>query len=162
MNFEKEHQQDNIDESEKKMNDQIQKYIEWGFSGDRKLYRDVLNFWMQINFNLIKSFESEKLKDYINNIKPIPYYEQGYREKGEREVETMKNENNKNAEYHEKYYTTELRRITEISDKEQVEKYNNLVDKFNADLDRIKKESDINILEDYFNQVIEILDEKYD
>lgn len=162
MDFEKQKLQNTTDELDEKINNQVNEYIELGFSDNRKLYRDAMNFWMQINTGFIKSMDPEKLKDYINNIKPIPHYEQGYIEKGIKNIESMDNEDKESIEYHEKHYKKELEGIMKSSDKEQVKKYDELVDKFNSDLDRIKKEMDLDSLEHYFNKIIEILDEKKD
>lgn len=48
----------------------------------------------------------------------------------------------------------------ELSDPEQIVKYNKLADDFNSDLERIKKECDIDGLEKYCNEAIMIVDGK--
>ena len=107
------------------------KIIDMNFEGGRMLDRDVLNFWPTVMI-------TSKLGD-LSELSSIARYEQGYRDVGD---------NNAKIKY-----------IMRFSDLEQIKKYNELVDEFNADLARIKRENDIDGLKDYIKRATKIVDE---
>ena len=67
--------------------------------------------------------------------------------------------------YYEKYYREKhtipevVDKIIELSDKEQIKKYDALVDEFNSDLERIKKESDSSRVTYFLNNFEKIIGE---
>ncbi len=127
--------EDTISESDKEI-------IDMDFLSGRMLYQDVLNFWSTVMIKtrmLEKASSDGEKQEHLNELSPIPRYEQGYRDAGEKDAK--------------------ISYIIKLSDPEQIKKYNELVDEFNADLNCIKNEKDNDSLRKYFKRVKEIVEE---
>ena len=85
----------------------------------QKLLYHAADVWDQIQLALIDP-------ESVLELKPMLHYEKYYREEY------------KNVEI----FPEVIDKIIELSDKEQMKKYDTLVDEFNADLELIKKEHD--------------------
>jgi len=146
---------------DKEVEDRIGQDVDWDFSsGRKKLFRDVLNFWPS-GGDYLKKVSPEELREYFDRLKPMLHYQEGYIEKGERDVNNMREDSGEEAdEFHKLYYPKALERIMELSDPGQIVKYNKLADEFNEDFERIKRECDIDGLQKYFNKARMIVDGK--
>jgi len=141
--------------------DRIKREVESHFvSGEKKLYRDVLNFW-PIWVDFFKSLPKEQLTEQLELLGPLSYYQESFLERGKREVESLRaSSGEKTAQDHDIYYKEELSLVMKLSDKNLIIQYNELVDRYNKDLAQIKKEKDINTLCQYVQKVISIVDGK--
>lgn len=125
----------------------IKKNVDFDFSNGGLLYSDVINFWVESI-------------TYSTPPKPIPHYIQSY-EKSEKDINDIREKMGaKEAAYYEIYYPARLKRIIELSDPEQIKKYDKLVDEFDTDLERIKEENDAESLQKFYARAQEIVDEK--
>ena len=111
------------------------KYIEDCFK-QKLLYHSADAWCDQLQFALMDS-------ENIQNLEPMLHYEKYYREIY-KEVET---------------FPEVIDKIIELSDKEQIKKYDTLVDKFNSDLERIKKESDSSKIKYFFDIFTKTIEE---
>lgn len=77
---------ENTEEVEQRIQDKIKNQVDVDFSGgEKKLYRDVLNFWILYS-NLLRGMSQKQLRESFDSIKPVPHYQEGYVEKGERDI----------------------------------------------------------------------------
>lgn len=102
----------------------------------QKLLYHTADVWDQIQLALIDP-------ENILGLKPMLHYEKYYREEY-KNVET---------------FPEVIDKIIELSDKEQIKKYDVLVDEFNADLENIKKDHDSQKLQYFLNQFTETIKE---
>lgn len=162
MEFREGEQLKNIKEEQEEIRKRVEEQVDPNFSSGRKLYRDVLNFWgLAAEMSFLKILSPEQIKKYLSSLQPVLHYKEGYLEKGDNDAEYLRQSSgNESAEYHIKYYKAELDRIMELSDSEQIEKYDRLVDEYNTELKRIKEENDVKSLLGYFEKVKALVDEK--
>lgn len=111
------------------------------FSKGELLYSDVLNFWSHLNMSF-KLKNPKILLENLNKLEPLPHYQEGYENMGKAYDNLTTREE----------CEQDLKRIMALSNPAQIQRYNNLVDEFNADLERIKKEKDFSILDQYFQR----------
>jgi len=155
-----------IQDVNKEKKDAVEKYFRAVFF-DRKgkkregiLERDAVNFWMDLNeASYIKNASAEEKREFFELLKPKFHYRESYEINNRRGIETVRRDyGEEKAKFYEVYYPKELERRMELSDPGQVEKYNKLVDRFNEDLERIKKEQDTDILVEYLNKAVAIIE----
>lgn len=141
--------------------DGIRREMESRFvSGEKRLYRDVLNFW-PIWVDFFKSLSQEQLAKQLELLEPLSYYQESFLKRGKMEVESLQiSLGKKSAQNHDVYYKEELNLVMELSDKNLIKQYNDLVDRYNNDLPRIKKEKDVNAICRYIQKVVSIVDGK--
>jgi hypothetical protein len=146
---------ENIEETVREMVDP-----DFEISG-RMLYSDALNFWpLPMTREQFNALETEMRKAIIST---VPHYRQGYQD---HQDEYLANNRNKFERYGSKTFEKEkafgvryIGRIMELSDSNQVRKYDKLVDEFNADRDRIVKEKNYDLLQEYLDKVRALVNE---
>lgn len=89
---------------------------------------DALNAWAYMSIRI-------SLPNGLKKIDPVPHYE----------------------EYFRKHYPGCAKYIIERTSKESMNEFNRLADEFNKDLERIKKENDIQTIRDYLNKIQKLL-----
>ncbi len=95
-----------------------------------KFYADVYNQWKGCT-----GFGG-RTKDWVQELKPMTQYEERIRATADQE---------------------EAQIILDLSDPERVVAYNQLVDEFNADLERIRETKDQKAAQDYMSKAIAII-----
>lgn len=102
-----------------------------------KLDIDAINVWIRLG-----SVETlKKIGDkYLPTLPPLPHYEEYIREANLRNAKT-----DKGRAHGEAFITL----IMERSDPEAIAAFDKLVDEFNADFERMKREKDYQAMEDF-------------
>ena len=125
--------------SKQSVEEEVREIVDPNFSDRRMLFRNVLNFWpLKMDNEQYASFSSDDLGLILAE---VPHYREGY------EKDNLPGD----------LYT---KRIIELSDPNQVRKYDQLVDEFNADRERIIKERDFISLQKFFERAKSLVDEK--
>ena len=113
--------------------------VDSGFSSGRKLYGDSYNVWARVNWCTTPE-DTEKLK-------PLPHYKQN--------MEEAKSSNGQN-----RYPQEEIEYVMQLSDPASVVAFDQLVDDFNADLERIKREKDFAAAQRFHKKAHELIYKK--
>ena len=121
------------------INPKIKEIVDSGFSGGRKLYGDSFGqFYVANNCNFTKN---------TDRLCPLLHYKQRIEEA-------------KSSDGHSRYPQEEIDYVMELSDPEAVAAYDQLVDEFNADLERIKTEQDFAAAKDFARRAKELIYQK--
>ena len=116
--------------SEPIINKEHKKLIDMQFKDGNKLNSDVINMWMKV-------LSMDNSKEILEKAKPLGNYE-----------DYLKKE--------EENYPGLYDYVMSLSDKEAIIKFNSLIDKFNAELDTIKKDFDFNKIRKYIEKARKI------
>jgi len=95
--------------------------VDSGFSGGRKLYGDSYNMWTRANWC--------ELPEDTGRLSPLSHYRQNMEEA-------------KSSDGQSRYPQPEIEYVMELSGPASVAAFDHVVDEFNADLERIKREKD--------------------
>ena len=101
------------------LTDERRKLIDAHFTSGIGLYRDVINIWTPLPMVL----DGDSIDDaFLVDLKPLPHY----------------------AEYLDarQYAPSEIKYIAQKSSSEAITKFDSLIDEYNADRERIKKQKD--------------------
>ncbi|MFA6475921.1 MAG: hypothetical protein WCV68_00745 [Candidatus Paceibacterota bacterium] len=146
---------ENIEESVREMVDP-----DFEISG-RMLFSDTIHFWpTPVTREQFNSMGTEMRKAMIFI---VPHYRQGY-QKHQNEYLAQNRENfdhygPKTFEREKAFGDRYIGRIMELSDPNQIRKYDKLVDEFNADRERIIREKDYDSLREYLAKVRSLVNE---
>jgi len=146
---------------EEKIQKRIKETIEPAFSEGAKLFHDVLNFWVDTNTDYLKHLSPDQLKNHFDSLEPLSHYQEGYLNKGEIDAKTaLEYGDEESSKFIKASYPKETKKIMELSDSEQITKYDQLIDEFNAELPRIKQEQDLKTLGSFYQRAISLINER--
>lgn len=133
----------------------IKEIVDPDFLDGRMIYSEVIHFWpTEINEKHFLSMSPKKLDYFVH---AIPHYREGYEQKRDEALrineESFRSYGPATLQKFKDFENGFVRRIMELSDPNQVRKYDKLVDKFNADRERIIKERDYESLQKYIAKV---------
>lgn len=123
------------------------------FAHGELLSEDFYNAWSPLHHVINYPEEEDAWKD----LGPIPHYMEYFKKWYLKEINLVKKHDEEKAKRYERLYPKKLARILELSDKEKVTEIDRLADEFNKDLDRIKKERDIDRIDYFHNKAVEII-----
>lgn len=148
------------------MSNDIQERIKWkllevvepAFMNWQKLFKDSLNFWMELIFISNWLISDDDIKD----IKEIPTYYEWYLNKIEENISQLRSSwlSDEEIAFYRIYYPIELKRIIDLSDKDKIKEYDNLVKKFNSERREIIQKRDMNRIRYFSEEIIALLDER--
>lgn len=118
---------------QKELPPERKKIVESGFSEGRNLYGDMFNVWVLLGFTPPEEIET---------ITPLSYYRQ-YMEERKRS-----------------YSQGEINYVMELSDPGAIADFDRLVDEFNSDLERIKRDKDVATIKKFQQKASELIYKK--
>ncbi len=134
----------------------VQDLVDPDFLGGRMISSGIIIFWPTMSEENFQSLGSNALSAFVH---PMSHYRQNFEEKRDEFL----NINDKKevllyygADNYQKmvdFQNGYVKRIMELSDPNQIRKYDKLVDEFNADRERIIKERDYEGLQKYIAKV---------
>ena len=114
--------------------------VDSGFSGGRKLYGDSYNMWTRANW-------CEAPED-VEMLTPLPHYKQNMEEAQASDGKS-------------RYPQEEIEYVVQLSDPASVAAFDQLIDEFNADLERIKREKDFAAAKRFAERAHELIYKKW-
>ena len=117
----------------------IKEMVDSGFSNGRKLYGDRFNVWY-LAWHCYNPKDTQKLE-------PLPHYQQ-----------SMEEATFSNGEH--RYSPEGIEYVMQLSDAEAVAAFDQLVDEYNADLERIKTEQDFAAAHEFARRAKELIYKK--
>ena len=141
----------------------IKRDVDSNFGNGEMLYGDATNSWFAgIKVSSLKNRSPQLIDYYLSIFKPVPHYIERYQQQKQEILQKMekRGSNEDEIESEKRFNDQSIERIIKLSDPTQIEKYDQLVDEFNANLDRLKKEKDLDALEEFQKRLLALMKER--